>query len=92
MPTNPNSTSIETMRVHVVQPGDTLWQIAKEELSTEITVPTDKAIMERAKELMRINGISNPRMLMPGQRIFFSQSSNASEPYTAILAPSNRTR
>lgn len=55
----------ESYHVYVVQPGDTLWDIAEEKFPKEHT----GKMVYRIRELNGINGIMLSPNIWPGQRI-----------------------
>ena len=56
--------SKETAKSYVVQKGDSLWKICKQQLNDG----------SRAREIAALNGITNPDLIYPGQVIRLEQS------------------
>ncbi len=63
----------ESQKSHVVEKGETLWDIARRNLSEKEpdSTPDSHDTKAEVKRLAEINGIKNPSVIKPGQTIFF---------------------
>ena len=61
-------------KFHVVQEGDTLWDIAQQNVGDDDSGSKPDAYETNAEvgRLAKINGIKDPNVIKPGQKIFFS--------------------
>ena len=68
--------AVQAQDVHVVRPGDTLWDISRQHLATPLRWP----------ELQRDNGVPIPQQLKPGQVLQLHGSATSNAIAMAVVA------
>ncbi len=57
---------------YAVRNGDTLWHICREGLTARGDSPSDAEVHQAVSQVARANGLRNPDLIMPGQRLDLS--------------------